>query len=43
MGELEPFLIPGQYWDTISVFFIVELLEAHGYDVFMNIVDSVSK
>ena len=28
MGELEPLLIPNQCWDTISVDFIVELLEA---------------
>ena len=43
MGELEPLLIPGQCWDTISMDFIVELPEAHGYDMVMNVVDSVSK
>ena len=43
MGELEPLLIPGQCWDTISMDFIVELPEAHGYDAVMNVVDSVSK
>ena len=43
MGELEPLPIPGQRWDTISVDFIVELPEAHGYDEVMNVVDSVSK
>ena len=43
MGELEPLPIPGQCWDTISVDFIVELPEAHGYDAVMNVVDSVSK
>ena len=43
MGDLEPLLIPGQRWDTISVVFIVELPEAHGYDVVMNVVDLVSK
>ena len=43
MGELEPLPIPGQHWDTISVDFIVELPEAHGYNAVMNVVDSVSK
>ena len=43
MGELEPLLIPSQCWDTISMDLIVELPEAHGYDVVMNVVDSVSK
>ena len=31
------------HWDTISVNFIIELLESHGYDVVMNVVDSMSK
>ena len=43
MGELEPLLIPGQCWDTISVDFIMELPEAHGYDAVMNVLDLVSK
>ena len=43
MGELEPLPIPGKCWDTISVDFIVELPEAHGYNAVMNVVDSVSK
>src|SRR3979490_461149 len=43
MGELEPLPIPESRWDTISVDFIVELPEAHGHDVVVNVVDSVSK
>jgi Integrase zinc binding domain len=42
MGELH-LLIPKDRWETISVDFISELLDAHGYDATMNIVDSVSK
>jgi len=42
MGELEPLLIPEHRWDTISVDFIVELPEAHGYDMVMNIINSGS-
>ena len=43
MGELEPLPIPEHRWDIISVDFIVELPEAHGYDAVMNDIDSVSK
>ena len=43
MGELEPLPIPEHRWDTISVDFIVELPEAHRYDVIMNVVDLASK
>ena len=43
VGELVPLPIPEFRWDTISVDFIVELPESHGYDVVMNVVDSVSK
>jgi transposase InsO family protein len=42
-GELHPSETPSAPWDTISVDFIVELPESHGYDPIMNVVDSVTK
>jgi transposase InsO family protein len=42
-SELHPSETPEAPWDVISVNFIVELPESHGYDVIMNIVDSVTK
>ena len=43
IGELAPLPIPEFHWNTISVDFIIELLESHGYEAVMNVVDSVSK
>ena len=43
MGELQPLPIPEAQWDTIIIDFIVELPESNGYDVVMNVVDSISK
>jgi hypothetical protein len=42
-GELYPLPIPDAHWETISVDFVVELLESTGYDAVMTIVDTVSK
>jgi transposase InsO family protein len=42
-GELHPLETPEAPWDVISVDFIVELLESHGYNTIMNVVDSVTK
>ena len=43
IGELSPLPTLESHWDTISVDFIVEPPESHGYDAIMNVVDSVSK
>jgi hypothetical protein len=43
IGKLHPSETPEAPWDMISVDFIVELPESHGYDTIMNIVDSVTK
>ena len=43
IGELAPLPIPEVHWDIISIDFIIKLLESHGYNAVMNVVDSVSK
>jgi transposase InsO family protein len=43
IGELHPSETPEAPWDVISVNFIVKLLESHGYDTIMNVIDSVTK
>ena len=42
-GELHLLEMPEERWDKISVDFITELPDSHGYDAIMNIVDSVGK
>jgi hypothetical protein len=43
LGELHLSETPAEPWDTISVDFIVELPESHGYDAIMCIVNSLTK
>jgi hypothetical protein len=43
IGELHPSETPEAQWDTISVDFIVELPESHGYNTIMCIVNSLTK
>jgi hypothetical protein len=40
-GELHPSETPEAPWEVISVNFIVELPESHGYDAIMCVIDSV--
>jgi hypothetical protein len=42
-GELHPSETPEAPWEVISVDFIVELPESHGYDAIMCVIDSLTK
>jgi len=43
VGELQLLSVLDAQWDTLSVDFVVELLESSGHDAVMTVVDSVSK
>jgi hypothetical protein len=43
IGELRPSETPDTPWEVISIDFIVELLESHGYDTIMRVIDSLTK
>jgi hypothetical protein len=43
MGKLHPSETPEAPWDMISVDFIVELPQSHGYDTIMCVIDSLTK
>jgi transposase InsO family protein len=42
-GRLHPLEIPPGRWEQISVDFVVELPDAHGFDAVMSVVDTLSK
>jgi hypothetical protein len=42
-GELHPTETPEDQWDIMSIDFIVELPQVHGYDTIMVVIDSVTK
>jgi hypothetical protein len=42
-GELHPLAVPEERWDVVSVDFITELPNSHGFNATMVVVDSVSK
>jgi hypothetical protein len=42
-GELQPLPVPPEWWDTISMDFIMELPESQGFNAIMVVVDLVAK
>ena len=43
VGKLHPLLIPEERWSMVSVDFISELLNVHGYNAIIVVMDSVGK
>ena len=43
VDKLHSLQIPDSRWDTLSVDFVVELLESSGHNAVMTVMDSVSK
>ena len=43
VGKLQLLSVPDEQWDTLSINFVIELLDSFGHDVVMTVMDSVSK
>lgn len=43
IGELHPLPVPDTRWNTLSIDFVVKLLESSGCNTVMMVVDSISK
>ena len=43
VGKLQPLFVPDAQWDTLSINFVVKLLESSGHDAVMMVMDAVSK
>jgi len=43
ISELQPLSVPDAQWDTLSVDFVVKLLEFSGHDAIMTVMDAISK
>src|SRR6266516_7376218 len=43
MGELHPLPVPEEWWEVVSMDFVVELPESNGYDAVMCVIESMTK